>query len=298
MRIGPELPPGFVRPVANSVPDPDPETSVPVGPVMPPGFLRSDIINIEDTSCFNNTNNVNCEQPKRRRMMGPAAPLSAVTALNYVTASSNSDDNDDAIGPMPVPSEYAEHIEKLELERTRLEIEARTSGPSALAIDEGNDGSKKSEVRGNWMLVPPEAKKLNTILGTEMKSRQFARNAGKEEVIDQSDWTRLPNQHDEDSSSSTVASKRRKSDVETLKSKRTEPDVNSIAVDEYNKIYRPKSLMEMHTSQFVKSTKFAENDASNRRFDRDRDLGSRRTSAKARDDLINGGNRLESRFSK
>ncbi|KAJ3388873.1 hypothetical protein HDU84_009380 [Entophlyctis sp. JEL0112] len=217
--------------------------------------------------------------------MGPAGPPPSVRQLQS-HVESNTRDDDDVFGPMPAPSSR-EVDPEVELERKRLEIEARVAN----AVNNGSEGdadgesSDKPKTRGAWMLVPPEAKKLNAVLGTELKSRQFSRTA-KQDHVDQSGWTRLPGETKE-------------TNISLVRKEIAKPSATPLAesfdydaVNEYNKVHRPKSLMEMHTAEYVSSTKFAENDASSRKFDRERDLGSRRTSAKARDNLVRGADHL------
>ncbi|KAJ3210404.1 hypothetical protein HDU82_008163 [Entophlyctis luteolus] len=256
MGIGPELPPDFVRrttAAAAASGEASSELSGSAASASPDGGAS-----------------------KRRRVMGPAGPPPSVRQLQS-HVESNTRDDDDVFGPMPAPSSK-EVDPEVELERKRLEIEARVAN----AVNNGSEGdadgesSDKPKTRGAWMLVPPEAKKLNA------------------DDVDQSGWTRLPGETKETNISLVRKEIAKPSATPLAESTSFDYD----AVNEYNKVHRPKSLMEMHTAEYVSSTKFAENDASSRKFDRERDLGSRRTSAKARDNLVRGADQLNSRFTR
>ncbi|KAI8611165.1 hypothetical protein BC830DRAFT_1142321 [Chytriomyces sp. MP71] len=258
--------------------------AVSIGPSLPPGFAASEPAAHTQTG-------------KKRRVVGPAMAPPVTTASFFPVMDPHEDSDDDDFGPKPVPQEYAHLLENLDRERTRAEIEARIEGAASLGMQAG-EGVNETLARGEWMLVPPEVKKLGAILGTEMKSRQFQRTA-KEEHIDQSGWTRLPGEKGVASSSSAGGVKR-KATMEGPPPPPTVPHIDTAtkaAIESYNQATRPKSLMEMHTIEYAASNKFSENDASARRFDRDRDLSSRRTDGKARRDLLEGSKNLGSRFS-
>ncbi|KAJ3073451.1 hypothetical protein HDU98_001501 [Podochytrium sp. JEL0797] len=300
MPIGPQLPPGFPQPTQNSNDDdnegpslppppapsqPDPTPSI--GPALPPGFIKQ--APLVGPALPESSSHAAPAVPRKRRVMGPAAPPpSASYRRGY-------EDDDEDVGPQPIPQEYSEYMNRLEMEKTRQEIESRASGVSA-SISEAEAEAPK---RGAWMTVPPEAKKLNAILGTEMKARQFSRSA-KEDKIDQSGWTKLPGEKQQDESESAgKGTKRKAAPMEYDVPPPSQHDIESQrAVEEYNRANRPQSLMEMHTKEFAQSAQFVENDASLRRFDRDRDLSSRRTDGKARQNLIDGATKLDDRFSR
>ncbi|TPX69698.1 hypothetical protein CcCBS67573_g06785 [Chytriomyces confervae] len=284
MGIGPQLPPGFSA--GPSSPDPD-DLEPLIGPALPPQHTDSEVSigpSLPPDLAQSNA------QTKRRRM-GPSMPSAPITTSYHTTLNSQSDSDDD-VGPMPIPQEYADVVNEMELARTRQEIESRIENQRK--ADEDAAGTRDGvAVRGDWMLVPPEVKKLTAILGTEMKSRQFQRASTKEETVDQSGWTKLPGERSSDSLSRPS---KRKLEVPTPTAPQMDPATQA-AIDSYNKANRPKTLMEMHTTEYVQSSKFADNDASARKFDRDRDLSSRRTDSKARRDLVDGAKNLSSRFS-
>ncbi|TPX68458.1 hypothetical protein CcCBS67573_g07170 [Chytriomyces confervae] len=219
-----------------------------------------------------------------KRMQQPATAT--------VTRNNSKSDSDEGVGPMPIPQEYADAVNEMELARTRQEIESRIENQRK--ADEDAAGTPDGvAVRGDWMLVPPEVKKLTSIFATEMKNRQFQRATTKEETVDQSGWTKLPG---EKSSDSLSRPSKRKLEVPIPKAPQMDPSTQA-AIDSCNKANRPKTLMEMHTTEYGQSSKFADNDASARKFDRDRDLSSRRTDSIARRGLVDGAKNLSSRFS-
>ncbi|KAJ3031832.1 UNVERIFIED_CONTAM: hypothetical protein HDU68_012338 [Siphonaria sp. JEL0065] len=284
--IGPSLPPGFG---GSNKEEEQEEQESNIGPALPPGFVKRG-------PAAKGKEKEQEPEKKRRRVMGPAAPPPPSSFSNF----NNDNDNDD-VGPLPIPEEYSEYLNNLDIERKRLEIEARVSGNS-VKNDDGSSDSNSAPSRGAWMLVPPEVKKLNDVLGTELKHRQFSRSA-KEDKIDQSGWTRLPGERatgfDTGEDSQDFEKKRKLVELEVSATALSQHELDAQrAVEEYNKANRPKSLMEMHTKEYVNSSKFAENDASSRKFDRDRDLSSRRTDGKARQNLIDGAQKLDSRFSR
>ncbi|KAI9339382.1 hypothetical protein BDR26DRAFT_1007914 [Obelidium mucronatum] len=292
MGIGPQLPPGFAQPSNTSDNEEEEEDfSVDVGPALPPGFIKKPVSTVAGPSVMDNNNNNATEQaqqeqnPKKRRVMGPSAPPPS----GLPVSSQLDEDDDDDFGPQPIPQEYSEYLNELDAERKRLEIEERVNGGKKQQQDD--EGQNGPPARGAWMLVPPEVKKLNAVLGTELKGRQFSRTA-KEERIDQSAWTRLPGERVEES-----LPKRKHVELETPQLSQHELESQK-AVEEYNKVNRPKSLMEMHTKEYASSSTFAENNAAKRKFDRDRDLTSRRTDGKARQNLIDGAAKLDTRFSR
>ncbi|KAJ3295055.1 hypothetical protein HDU79_009891 [Rhizoclosmatium sp. JEL0117] len=289
---GPQLPPGFQRKQAatsNNNIDEDIEGPTVAGPSLPPGFRQKSGPSLPSETSTSSSSLGNQETSKKRRVMGPAAPPPPTSSKSYP-----GEEEDDDFGPMPVPQEYSEYLNQLELERTRLEIESRVA---KAASEASGASSSAAPTRGAWMTVPPEAKKLNQVLGTELKHRQFSRSE-KQEVVDQSGWTRLPGEKGSEVEGPTKGGVKRKQEyVDVMAPSQADMEARR-AVEEYNRANRPKSLMEMHTTEYVASNKFAENDASARKFDRDRDLSSRRTDGKARQNLIDGAAKLDTRFSK
>jgi hypothetical protein len=80
----------------------------------------------------------------------------------------------------------------LEKQRILQEIEERATKRND--ADGGASSNNNGPLtRGDWMIVPPEANRLNVGL-SEMKSRTFSKSV-KEDDVDQSGWTALPGQN-------------------------------------------------------------------------------------------------------
>ncbi|KAJ3215640.1 hypothetical protein HDU67_000174 [Dinochytrium kinnereticum] len=295
--IGPSLPQNFERPPSTE----DYEDSSVIGPSLPPGFkrpqpsedLRIDIDD-ENQDRFGPTlpplkdKKGAPERPVRKK--GPSMPVN-FNPMEYTPV------EEDVVGPLPLPAGYEHIAEEIEQQRRLAEIEARARGKEK--ADQVKSG------RGEWMLVPPEAARLN--IGLEMKGRQFSKTI-KSGTIDQSDWTALPGERREKTKDEAVewqntisvlikAQGKRKR-VEVERRELTEEEiVTEQFVRKHNESLRPKSLMAMHSDQYIKEQKYEEDDASKRRFDRDRDLGSRRIDSSSRKKLLEQAGELDSKFS-
>jgi hypothetical protein len=55
--------------------------------------------------------------------------------------------------------------------------------------------------------------------------------------------------------------------------------------------------MDMHMKDYVSQRKFEDEDLSKRKFDREKDMASRRIDPKRRQDMIEGAAKLDSKFS-
>ncbi|KAJ3328482.1 hypothetical protein HDU76_009882 [Blyttiomyces sp. JEL0837] len=213
----------------------------------------------------------------RRRVMGPAAPPPPSSNRGR---NDDDEDDDDDIGPQPIPEEYAGVMEEIERQRKLAEIEARAS-------KRDDDDKNTAPQRGEWMLVPPEVKRLNW--GPQMASRQFSKTTKPGEV-DQSGWTALPGERvkndDNKKRRTEVDHPPAVADLETLE-----------LVKSHNEKSRPKSLMEIHSKEYIDKGKYDEDNVANRRFDRDKDLTSRRVDAKSRQNMIQEAKNLDGRFS-
>ncbi len=65
----------------------------------------------------------------------------------------------------------------------------------------------------------------------------------------------------------------------------------------YQELYRPKSLLETHAENYVKSRKWKDDDASKRAFDREKDvLGTRRMDLRKRKEFLDNAKGLSSKF--
>ncbi|KAJ1343909.1 hypothetical protein BSLG_001570 [Batrachochytrium salamandrivorans] len=270
---GPQMPPGHSKhpPTSSTVGnESDSETDDNVfGPSLPPGLATARTLPVEQPSAS-----------RKRRAMGPTMPppglaLGSDTHTNSGSRGSHwqshgDDDDDDHYGPLPLNISSEEIRERERVERIQ-EIEARLgrTGDMHAPITKKETPGKKSDhkdgaiQREDWMTVPPEAMRLES--GPQMASRQFSATV-KERTVDQTLWTESPGE-------------------------RAKRILGSKAV------HRPKSLLQDFTLDYVKSSKFDDDDASKRMFDRDKDVVSRRIDAKSRKRLLDDAQKLDSKFS-
>ncbi|KAJ3416916.1 hypothetical protein HDV05_007974 [Chytridiales sp. JEL 0842] len=279
--IGPALPPGFRKKSTVVDPPPPSEDNAIVGPALPPHLLAA---RNKGASTSTNLPTKAAEEPKRgRRVMGPAAP----PPPGFIPKTAHEENDDDVVGPTPVPAEYQDMVEEMEFQRKLAEIEARAQGKSLNDQDNG----PQVEKRGDWMLVPPEARRLD-ITGGEMKNRQFSKRSA--DVIDSSGWTALPGERRK------AAEEAKKRKLEADAPRPLTPDELAVQkmVEEHNQRTRPKSLMDMHMTDYAVHRKFEDEDVSKRGFDREKDISGRRIDAKQRKNILEEAGKLDSKFSR
>jgi len=150
------------------------------------------------------------------------------------------------------------------------------------------------------MLVPPEKSFLGET-PTNMRSRQFKKRAPNSSESDNSLWTETPAEREERLKKQASSNKKRKhtkdeDDDETPKYSRIDLETAQ-KVDEYNELYRPKSLLETHSESYVKSRKWQDDDVSKRPFDREKDVfGTRRMDSRKRKEFLDSAKGLGSKF--
>ncbi|KAI9328769.1 hypothetical protein DFJ73DRAFT_800515 [Zopfochytrium polystomum] len=229
--------------------------------------------------------------PRRRVAQGPAAPP---PPPGHPRSAHNLNDDDDVVGPLPVPTEGQQFYEELERQRKLAAIEARAAADAAADLARA---AAAPAGREEWMLVPPEPSRLAIGVGQEMKPRQFSKNAKPTEV-DQSGWTALPGDKQQRAAAGAGAGKG-KAPAPAPEPRQLTAD--EVATHEYIRLHtaasRGVSLMEAHAQEYVQGRRFEDEDVSRRPFDRDRDVVSKRMDGKARQDLVDGAKKLDSRFS-
>ncbi|KAJ3108999.1 hypothetical protein HDU96_007357 [Phlyctochytrium bullatum] len=224
--IGPQLPPSAHHEETHAAETDNANDNDSFGPALPPHLL-------------NRKKAPAAEGPERPKTASKAAARkgpSLPQGFDLKALQAQQDSDDDAFGPMPMPSGYEGLSEELEFQQKMKEIEERASGKSE-AAKEG-----KLE-RGDWML-----------------------------------------------------SKRRKV-LEEPKVISEEDKLKEDLVRRHNEAMRPKSLMDMHSEQFTRSKKYEEDDISKRRFDRDKDLVSRRIDSSSKQRMLEQAGQLDSKFS-
>lgn len=94
-------------------------------------------------------------EPPKKRVAGPAMPPPSSSHQQHYRRSYSDDEDDDLVGPRPDLAAVEFDTEEYEALVRREEIEARAR--------KAREGDKEEKVeRGEWMLVPPEAKKLGS----------------------------------------------------------------------------------------------------------------------------------------
>ncbi|KAH6570756.1 hypothetical protein BASA62_004171 [Batrachochytrium salamandrivorans] len=286
---GPQMPPGHSKhpPTSSTVGnESDSETDDNVfGPSLPPGLATARTLPVEQPS---------------------ASPLGSDTHTNSGSRGSHwqshgDDDDDDHYGPLPLNISSEEIRERERVERIQ-EIEARLgrTGDMHAPITKKETPGKKSDhkdgaiQREDWMTVPPEAMRLES--GPQMASRQFSATV-KERTVDQTLWTESPGER----AKRILGSKDKKQKSAIPDDPPRIPSVEEQETSEFiarhNAVHRPKSLLQDFTLDYVKSSKFDDDDASKRMFDRDKDVVSRRIDAKSRKRLLDDAQKLDSKFS-
>ncbi|XP_006006660.1 GPALPP motifs-containing protein 1 [Latimeria chalumnae] len=249
--FGPALPPGFKKR------EESPERPI-IGPALPPGFKKSECSSDEDDDGY----------------VGLGA--------RRQSTSTDSDEEDEVIGPMPskgpVESTVATEFER----RARRMKEKLTSG----------DDESKQLRRESWMTeLPPELKSFG--LGPRAFKRRADTGSG-----DRSVWTDTPadreqkaREREEGKLSSTED--RAKSSSLSERDKRLAEKVSS-----YNESQRSESLLDMHQKKLKRKAEEGKDEPKERRpFDRDQDLRVHQFDEAQKKSLIKRSKELNSRFS-
>ncbi|KAI9016025.1 hypothetical protein DFJ74DRAFT_770597 [Hyaloraphidium curvatum] len=274
--IGPQLPPSLKRKLDDRDASPPPKPAAEdsddddYAPALPPDLA---------------------DRPPapKRRVAGPTLPPSDLPAPSPAQHPAYGyADDDDVVGPSAAfaaagPDDEEEALRRME------EIDRRARAAKEAA--EGGRGKEEKLERGEWMLVPPEAKRLG--MTVEMQSRGFSKTT-KEYDLDRSSWTDTP--ADKERKFKEELASRGKKKAKEEEPQLTMRDLEQAKIAEELNKSRGKPLLESHTSSYVGSRDFERDDASKRKFDRDKDLAARRIDPKKRQDLINSSRELDSKF--
>lgn len=311
--IGPTLPTHLLDNNRPATPDDEPEAAGPslppptltAGPVIP-SELQKGIPQVDNRDEDEDDDGYVPELPpdlvlarathtsSGRRVQGPSFP-GAPLRPTY------SDDEDEDVGPMPLPGGVileekdgvTEFLEKEERRRKQVEEAAK---PKALKREE-------------WMLVPPSSSDLlGSIDPTKLtKGRQFSRSAAPSREVDNSLWTETPAER-QARLADEVSGKRRRAvnaepelpeeqQLEARKRARYEEEVRK-GVDEHTRSARGAALMNQHADKSAKSSKKGEDGGPPALWDHSRDmaLSGRLMDDKTRDKFINDARGLSDRF--
>ncbi|KAJ2841311.1 hypothetical protein J3B02_005942 [Coemansia erecta] len=231
--------------------------------------------------------------------IGPAMPppgiLKRQTSLEIEP--SNSDDDDELIGPSTALAGYTEADIK---EQTLSTISRRLEQSEKRELAESVDNKREE-----WMLVPPTAESGN--------------KRGSTALFDKS-WTETPEEKRKRREKEARKLKRsdeaaEEEETPEMRRKRMENDEKAKWVQEYNREQRPKSLLEMHLekksgkkkSRHHDKTKHKRGDEAGkeddeddkwkkRRFDRSRDLSTGKTDSRRRRELLDSLGNLSDKY--
>ncbi|KAG8758420.1 hypothetical protein FRC14_008247 [Serendipita sp. 396] len=208
------------------------------------------------------------------------------------------DGSEDEIGPRP-PSGSAPQHEDDDGIRDFLAREARLK---ALAEEEKKP---KPLQREEWMLRPPtSAESLQSLDPTKIKTRQFSKATGREEVKkDVSLWTETPAERQARLADELSGKRKRQTTMTTgaeedegvAKRRKTNQEELKREIETFNKTARPSSLLEMHQVDRQTSQSTSERDVI---WDRERDMaiGGRSMDQTSRNKLIQDAKTLGDRF--
>lgn len=150
--------------------------------------------------------------------------------------------------------------------------------------------------RESWMMLPPEAVRLPT--GAQMQSRSFKSN-NKPVSTDHSGWTALPSLSNKANEKEVLKGENMGLLDSTKKQKMTSEEQEML--DKVKSIRgAKKSLMDQFAMDYAtgKTDVYAkEKDSSQRPFDREKDVLSRRIGASERENLVKDSKNLDSKFS-
>ncbi|KMQ86348.1 gpalpp motif-containing protein 1 [Lasius niger] len=237
------------------------ETDNVFGPALPPHLLQRQ----------------QNENDSRDKIIGPVLPD---TMKSHKEASTESSDDDCAIGPLPVdhPALKNNRVhEQLDLRAQRIRHEG---------LEETDLGNKREE----WMTELPPAQAATLGLGP----RKFRLRDGPD-MSDRSCWTDTPAQK---------AQKQKDSEAKRLRESDTEHVKEFHKKEANEKRKSEKSLLEMHQSKIAKKKKKEEKEAKRigismrRPFDRDIDLQVNKFDQAQKKTILRKAQLLDDRFSR
>ncbi|KAI0697147.1 hypothetical protein BC835DRAFT_1270798 [Cytidiella melzeri] len=309
--IGPDLPPHLLRNRSTTSgeddePEAGPSQPASIGPTLPSHLLTkkpaptpTEDEDDEDDYMPALPPDLNRSQPPvpsgpPRKVMGPSFPPSITGRGSF-----HDDEDDDDVGPMPLPAGYVmkekdgvtEFLEREEKRRKEVEEAAK---PKALQRDE-------------WMLVPPSSSDLlGSIDPTKLtKGRQFQKTSAPSRNQDTSLWTETPAERQQ-RLADEVSGKRRRAadavpdaedDVEARKRRRHDEVVRK-GVEEYTKKNRGGTLVDQHAAKTAGKHKDDGDEGPPKIWDHGRDmaLSGRLMDDSSRDKYIKDARGLGDRF--
>ncbi|KAI8322696.1 hypothetical protein GQ54DRAFT_287474 [Martensiomyces pterosporus] len=295
-----------------------------IGPQIPPELAAKLGIKVQASNDQVEEEKGEDTSEPERDTIGPAMPPPSVLQklqTQPATApkpegnqtNSDSDSDDDLVGPSIAMAGYSEVQalrQTIDLVEARIHNseEAKTAGTT-------DDGKEKRE---EWMLVPPSAESRGTVRGSKPGSKGSAAAAP---LFDKS-WTETPAERrarkEKQKEQSSSSRRRRRVDEQPeeetpdMRRRREENEGKAKWIEEYNRVQRPKSLLEMHLESKQRGKgkdregrrrhgsskrdddRHGDSDGGDsdgewkrQRFDRSRDLSSGKIDARRQRELLN-----------
>ncbi|KXS15479.1 hypothetical protein M427DRAFT_135168 [Gonapodya prolifera JEL478] len=236
--------------------------------------------------------------PPAPRIMGPAMPPPEMLREMALRSAPRGPEVDPLIGPDfgPPGGPPTADEEQAELEEKIRELERRARGAAERSDEEGKAQGEKEErlKRGDWMLIPPEPKRLGVNLAPNLfKNRGFSQT-GVAGVVDQSGWTETPEEKEkrfrEEAAGKSSAKKKTPSSNQP---EYTPRDMEHFALASSLNSKRGPSLLDSHVAQRAASG--AKSDLP-QGWDRERDLTARRVDPKLKAEMLEKSKELGGRF--
>lgn len=221
------------------------------------------------------------------RILGPTLPPAEILAKIQNNAySSEEDDDEDMIGPVPGSSNY-------ELEKRAIELK--------LSQLTGESSSSKTETSGReeWMLELPRVQSL-TSMG--LQARQF-RAKERPDFSDRTSWTDTPEEREKKVKGPTDKEIKREKEREKRARHIAKRDAEQEAIVKKHKKKhkRDESLVDIHEKKLKKKKKKEERDRDGkplrRPFDRDQDLQVNKFDEAQKKAVLKKAQLLDTRFS-
>ncbi|ODO01695.1 hypothetical protein I350_06521 [Cryptococcus amylolentus CBS 6273] len=297
MPIGPTLPPHLAHLVRNRSSSASPPPEGPAPPQPADDDEEDDYLPALPPHLQNRQSNPRPAGPS----LGPTFPTSgpsrppAAPAAGPSFEEEDDDSDDEIVGPVPVPSAYADDDPDAGV-REFLEREER------MRKDAEERAKPKVMKREEWMLVPPSSGSLSNIDPLRKRPSTFSRNT-EEKHIDSSVWTETPAEKAQRIADEVAGVKRKKDKAgdrimtaEEEESERKRKRRDEEIKGELGKYTRGPSLLDQHTSKLAKKGK-NEDDAP-AIWDHARDMGitGRLMTDQERSKKINDARGLGDRF--
>lgn len=262
---------------------------------MPP--LPPDMVEARDTgSSYNQRSNPT--KTLSGRVVGPSLPSrSLLHDANAKFISNNDEEDEDEVGPQPLPA-GTHNVQKGAVEEF-LEREERRN---RLAAEEAL--KPKVLKREEWMLVPPTSSELlGSLDPTKLKARQFSRSTAPAKKQDSSLWTETPAERQQRLADEVLGRKRRatedipvgEDDTEEMKRRKKDDEAIRHGVDEYTRKVRGPALVQQHAVS-EKADGLKNKDAAIWDHSRDMSIGGRLMEDGKRNQLIREAKGLDNRF--